>query len=448
MGNFKYRKRDASAVKERANQSGGAFDSYTDTKVPRFKVQDGDNNIRILPPPPDIDQERWGQNWGIELWLHGGVGSDKSSYLCVDKMKGKPCALCERLRDLDDEDLIDKLKAKKRILCFVIDRDDEGVGPQLFSMAWTLEKEISGRCIDKKTGEILYIDDPDEGYDVSFTREGKGKKTKYGGEEIARESSPLCDNQKTQDKWLQFISDNPLPELLKYYDEDHLRKVFAGQKSREEDEDGDKDKDERPTRRRAKEDEADERPRRSKKDEEEEREERPRRRGRDEEEERPTSRAESAETNSRRKTDARSADQDRVDDDNSKGRRKSRKLTLSEVEDMDADELAEVVEAHKLTDVDIDDYPKVAGLRRAVIEALEETGDLEEEEESKRRRSNKDDDDKPTHRSSNGEDKGDDDERPTRRSRGKTDEDGEEDETARGQKSLGRLRDRERSTRR
>lgn len=425
MGNFKYRRRDASAVKERANQSGGAFDSYTDPKIPRYKVQDGDNDIRIMPPPSDIDQERWGQNWGIELWLHSGVGSDKSSYLCIDKMERKPCALCERLRDLDDEDLIDKLKAKKRILCYVIDREDENVGPQLFSMPWTLEKEISGRCIDKKTGEILYIDDPEEGFDVAFTREGKGKKTKYGGEEIARDSTPLCDNQKTQDKWLQFITDNPLPDTLKYYDDEHLRKVFAGQKSRDDDDDDDdKDKDreeERSTRRRPKEEERSERPRRGG-------------RSKEDEDERPTFRAASAETSSRRETDARSADRGRTDETETRSRRSpKKKLTRADVEDMNADELAEVVEAHKLSDVDPDDYPKVAGLRRAVIEALEETGDLEEETTSRRKSS---DDEKPTRRASNGE------ERPSRSSRGKKDEE-EEDETERGKESLGRLRDRE-----
>lgn len=422
MGNFKYRKRDAAAVKERATQTGGAFDNYTDPKIPRYKIQE-DNLIRIMPPPPDMDQEKWGQSWGIELWLHNNIGSDKSSYLCINKMKGKDCVLCDRIGDLTDEDLVGRLKAKKRILCYVIDRDDEKAGPQLLPMPWSLEKEISGRCIDKKTGEILYIDDPEDGFDVTFTREGKGLKTKYGGEEIARDSSPLCDNTKTQDKWLQFIQDNPLDGILNYYPADHLKKVFAGMKSRkdeaeDEDEDDkdnkprrrgrDEEEEEKPARRRASRDEEeDEKParRRPARDEPEEEDEKPTRNRRtreeEEEEEKPARRRASRDEEEEKPARRRAARDEPEEEEEEKPTRPHRGA-----KDKEEEEEEERPTSSRATSAD---RPR----RRNGAASSAETDPTDEEEE-----------------------------KPARRLAAREDE--EEDESAAGKRSLSRLRDRNR----
>lgn len=84
------------------------------------------------------------------------------------------------------------------------------------------------------------------------------------------------------------------------------------------------------------------------------------------------------------------ADGDKDDDDGKKkGKKKDKKGGKKKtaekpdedaINDMDAEELAEVIEEHSL-EIDPDDFPKVKALRKEVIKALEEAGDGEDEEE-------------------------------------------------------------------
>lgn len=239
-GKFVYRGggRTVEEVVRKSKQSGGAYDSYL-KDVQLIKIKEGESTIRIMPPSwSKEDDEKWGLGWDIGIWIHYDVGQDKGAYLCLDKMNGEMCPVCEARREGTDEER-DALKPQWRALAWVINRDDEKAGPQVWSMPPSVFREINLRSVDKKQNTPIPIDDPEEGYDVVFSREGTGLKTKYTGFEVGRESSPLHDNQKIQDKWLDYISDNPLPDILQFYDAAHIESVLYGKKSAsEEDEDG------------------------------------------------------------------------------------------------------------------------------------------------------------------------------------------------------------------
>lgn len=327
---FVYRKRTASQVKEHAEQRGGSFDSYLKPNIDMYRPKGGDNAIRILPPTWDDPD-----HYGYTVFIHGYVGADQSSYLCLNKNAGGGggcpiCAASAEAKAAGEEDEAKALQPSKRYLTWIIDRNDDNPHPIVYSMSWTIDRDIAALCTNKKTGSVILIDHPDEGYDVSFSRQGEGLKTRYVGMQIDREPSPISDDEKEQDEWIEYIQENPLPSILKFHDASHLEKIIQGtapskdedlddedegdenekpsrrssshssrRASAEKDESGEEDEKERPSRRRSRdEDEPEEKPRRSSRrgkeepeeeDEPEEPRSRRKRRDDDDEEEEPKS---------------------------------------------------------------------------------------------------------------------------------------------------------------
>lgn len=294
---FKYggKQRTTEDIVRRA-KGGGNWDSYILPEVTVFKPREGENNVRILPPSwltfdksgKVVENEaykRWGGHWDIRVFVHYGVGPDEATYLCLNKMNGETCPVCEARRTAEDDDERDQWRYSERAVCWVIDRDNEKAGPQVWPMPASLSRDIYNRSIDKKTGEPILIDDPEDGYDISFVREGADKRTKYTSVDVDREPSPIHESEKTQQRWEEYITEHPLPDTLQFYDEDYIKKILFGKAS---------------SRKRGEEDEADEKPRSSRRakaePEEDEVEETPRGRRRsaepeDEEEDEPPARS-------------------------------------------------------------------------------------------------------------------------------------------------------------
>jgi len=248
MAKFKYKKRSTEAVDRRGKQKAGKYDSIFSEGVTMFSPAKGDNILRIMPGTFEGSDE----HYGMDVYVHYGVGTDNQSYLCPNKMLDKPCPICEelaRVQNGGDDDYIRELKPTKRVLVYVIDRENEKEGPKVWSMPWTIDRDLALASKDKKTGEVLLIDDPENGYDISFTKEGAGVKTKYNALGIDRRDSFLSDDEKTEEEWLDFIVENPLDKLLNYYDYDRIAKVFNGGEVSEPEEEVDE---EPPTRRRRK----------------------------------------------------------------------------------------------------------------------------------------------------------------------------------------------------
>jgi hypothetical protein len=187
----------------------------------------GDNCYRYLPATWDD-----ADHYGYTIFVHNGIGQDNSTYLCPRKMLGKACPTCEAAKEAKDagEAVEEKaLRVQERILSYVLDRDgDEPDKPLPYSQSWTQDRDGSALCVNSRTGEILYIDHPDSGYDVSFKKIGTGLKTKYSAWAIDRSPSPIHENQKIQDEILAHITENPIPSILNFFDYDYLKAALDG----------------------------------------------------------------------------------------------------------------------------------------------------------------------------------------------------------------------------
>lgn len=225
---FQYKPRSAEEVRERAMRNIGGRDSFFAQDVQFFTPKKGENNVRFLPPPPNAN---WG-HYGLTLFVHYGIGADQSAYLCHARMKDDYCPLCEerdRAASVGEEELADNLKPRERVACFVIDRSQESKGPLLWNIPAGLDKDISKLCLDPKTGEAIFVDHPEEGFDFAFEREGEGLKTKYKGLQFARKSSPLADDPEVVEKWLDYIVEHRVDECLVFHEPDYIAKVYEGQ---------------------------------------------------------------------------------------------------------------------------------------------------------------------------------------------------------------------------
>jgi hypothetical protein len=264
---FVYKGRSAETIKKIAEQSGGRFDSILKGGTDTFTPHVGENTVRILPPTWDSDY------FGLTVWVHSRIGEDNSTYLCLKKMKGKDCPICAAAKEAKDDGEEDEAKAlrnNERFLYYVIDRKEKEPSPAVWNASWTQNRDIADACRNMKTGKVLLIDHPDEGYDLSFRRTGQGLKTKYGAPQVDRDKSPISDDDDEQTEILETIEANPLPDLLHYYDAEYLEKVLSGggKKDEELDDDEDGDEEEKPSKRKKRgdedEDEEEDRPKKKK----------------------------------------------------------------------------------------------------------------------------------------------------------------------------------------
>lgn len=254
---YRGRERTVESVTRKSKQGSGLYDSYLSQDITTFKAKEGENTVRIMPPTWE-DVEKWGDGWEITVFLHFNIGPDNGTYLCLDKMSQQRCPCCEaRARALDDDER-DALRPSSRQLAWVIDRDNEKAGPQVWSLPVSLFRDINARSIDKKTNTPILIDDPEDGYDLAFNREGSGLKTKYVSTEVLRDPCPLHDKEDLQDRWIEYIEANPLPDLLHFYDYEHIQKVLSGRATKKAGDDEAEEPSSRPSRRRAPVEEAEE----------------------------------------------------------------------------------------------------------------------------------------------------------------------------------------------
>jgi hypothetical protein len=233
-GGFVYRGnlRTPEDVARRAKHSSGLYDSAILDGFTVFKPKEGENIIRILPFTwQDVD--KWGASWEIIVAVHNNIGPDRGTFICLDKMQDESCPVCEARRSAVDDEERYALAPNERALCWLIDRNDEKAGPQWWLMPIKkVFKVINARSTDKKSGALLLVDDPEEGYDIYFTREGTGKTTDYTGVEIDRDPTPPSENAATQAKWLAYVQEHPLPDILNFQDHDYIEKVLMGRVSK------------------------------------------------------------------------------------------------------------------------------------------------------------------------------------------------------------------------
>jgi len=237
-------------MQERADRKGSLFDNlFKDVKI--YAAKQGANALRILPPTFKNNPKR---HFGLEIFIHYGVGPQDQRYLCLKENASSPydrCPVCEALYELGSraskEDKY-QLLPKRSYIYYVIDRDAEKDGIYVYMASGSTDSEIASQCINHRTKSLVNIVDPDDGYDIEFTRQGTGRNnTRYRGFKVSRDPSPLSDNTRRVDDWLDEISERPLDTILNFYTPERIEEVFYGKPKEESRRRRDDDDDDRPS---------------------------------------------------------------------------------------------------------------------------------------------------------------------------------------------------------
>ncbi len=238
---FKFNAPSQEEMERRANRRTSTYDSLYKDDYKEWRAKGGSNTVRILPPTWTLDGKT--PHYGFEFWAHSFVGADNGSYPCLRKMKDQRCPICEAHRMAvkeGDEDETRKLAPRQVFVYWIVDREADSAyknKPQLWTVSNIRDKEIMGITQDRKSRSFIYPQHPDEGYDLSFNREGQGLNTKYISYQFDRDHSPISQHPDIQDDILEYITENPLPDCLQYYDADYLDNVMFGTATNEGDPD-------------------------------------------------------------------------------------------------------------------------------------------------------------------------------------------------------------------
>ncbi len=197
--------------------------------VPTTKDARMTNKIRILPPTWDNPL-----HYGYEVWVHYNIGDDKnkSAFVCNKLMGRGECPVCEQIAlHKSDKEYVDKIKAVRKVVVWLIDRAEEAAGPKLWAMSVTLDRKLAFQANDEDSGRVLKIDHQEKGYDVAFdTVKGakEGIAFTYDGEKISRTDKPIFADADKMSTVLDFISEHPIPDVLNFKDYDFVKGVFEG----------------------------------------------------------------------------------------------------------------------------------------------------------------------------------------------------------------------------
>lgn len=373
---YRYEARDPEKTRERGSKGAHDYDSIVKPGIKMFRPNDGDNRIRILPPTWKDPKP---EHYGLDVYVHYAVGADRGSYLCLHKMLGKPDpvheAREEARKELDGDEgnkdlekYVKDLEAKRRVGIWLIDRDHEKEGPQFWAMPWTMDRDIIQVMSDKRTGEVLNIDDPEDGYDVEFVKKGAKDRTEYLGVAIARRKSELGDS-----KWMKYARENPIPDILNYYDYEHIAKAFGGKGAQRSSRDRDDDREDRNQRGRA---------------------------GRDGD-------ARGRGDDGRQRDRDRDGGRDRDDDRGSSRRKESDEPTWASVHEMTKSELVDLIDEQKL-DIKPKEAKDTEDLADWVCEEMKLKKPAKDEERNSTRSRDSTDDDRPSRRKDDADEKFDD----------------------------------------
>lgn len=234
-GGFVYKPRSDEQLNRAATKRTGGGESAVESNIKTFNPGEGEHEIRVLPPTWD-DPE----HFALDVHIHYGIGSDNSSFICVKKMRNEECAACDARKEASsegEEELAKALSPNIRAAFYMIDRKNESEGPLLWLSPYqNFHQEMLLQARDARTKSFVQLDNPEDGYDISFTVKGKGLSKKYTGIKVARSASPLSDDEDTAQAWLAYIAETPIPDALVYPEYDHVKAALeGGVRTRDED---------------------------------------------------------------------------------------------------------------------------------------------------------------------------------------------------------------------
>ena len=207
-----------------------------------------DHYLHILPASP-----KDGLLIGLKLAVHFNVGPNDSAYLCPAGMKeileedgiavpesiaNGRCPICERRLELWNDynnltkndpsgdyaiqrDEAKSLFPRTRYIVWVInakDEEAEGEGIHFLDAPGTLYNSIMDQCEDRRTGEVMDISDPKDGWIFIYGREGESLSTRYVA--FSKE-----DREPIPDDWMDIPR---FQDILVYSSYDEIASEFLG----------------------------------------------------------------------------------------------------------------------------------------------------------------------------------------------------------------------------
>ena len=213
--------------------------------APVWRPKDGEHIIDILPyiaGPNDRDTPEGKPTYTFEYEVHRGVGPNNLMFLCLEKMFGKPCPICEHRMQLieqgADKEVWKPLFPKKRNLYNVIvyDRGEEEKGVQIWDEAYFYsEKNIVSiskkRGRGGKPGELINFSDVDNGKSISFIIEPPQSKEDY------RSYTGFAFEDREYEIEDDLLEDCfTLDEIISIPDYDTVSEIYWGSKQKDDDE--------------------------------------------------------------------------------------------------------------------------------------------------------------------------------------------------------------------
>jgi|GEM_PF-927043 len=236
------------------NEGGGlGFFKQNLKGVNFWKCGKGDHDLDIIEyvaGPDDPDVKEGEITHVLEVYEHRDVGDiEGQSFICLEKTYQKPCPICEYRKQIaknpeTSEDVIKALRPNRyaRTIYNVVVYDtkaDEEKGVQV----WHTSAYLFGQHIDKlakgslRRGEQelkMYSNPGEDGYSITFTREGTGFNTQFLAHQLVPRPDPIPQEYLDQA--------HQLDQLIYIPTYDEVYAAFWG-------EDVKNDQEEKPTRR-------------------------------------------------------------------------------------------------------------------------------------------------------------------------------------------------------
>lgn len=247
-------RQDQNAKKKDQGSSFGK--SYLDTSkhenVQFFKPNDGKNSIDILPWIIKTDNYVGGMEAGFEdyvldIWVHYGIGTNEDAFLCLKNTLGKPCPICEEMKNLkDDEDvdesIIEGLKPKRRCIYNIIDLKHEDKGVQLWDVSHFLfEKELLEEA-ETSDGETITFSDLENGKTIQFRTTEESRPGRRGKTITYKKFKSFT--FRDRDPYQEDILDEtfPLDEMLVIPTYEEVKKALLGEENESSEDENGKDR--------------------------------------------------------------------------------------------------------------------------------------------------------------------------------------------------------------
>lgn len=162
--------------------------SYIDASVPQFRPQDGENCVRLVPP---LDGDSLGDQWGFNVWVHFINGY----FVCPRSFdRSAICGICAGALQMrrEDPDLAKQMTGALRTLIWILDCNRAAAGElKIWPAPTTLINSFLKLGRNRRTGELISIEDPEVGRAIFFEKTGTGLQTRYDSIALDEVAFPL-----------------------------------------------------------------------------------------------------------------------------------------------------------------------------------------------------------------------------------------------------------------